>query len=101
MKKLITICLLLTSFNVLAESTVIERCISIADLSEVIMDHRQVGTDITVMYTDDVHPLSELLIKEAYSKPRYETEAYRQKAIKDFKNKWFLLCMEANKGDSK
>ncbi len=34
------------------------------------------------------------LVKEAYKKPVYPSEQSRQKAIRDFENKWYLTCTE-------
>lgn len=35
------------------------------------------------------------IITEAYGHPAYSTQKYQEKAIQDFEDKWYLLCVKA------
>jgi hypothetical protein len=43
-------------------------------------------------HTDD---LGAMLVQDAYQKSSYSTAEYKQKAIRQFENKWFAACLES------
>ena len=65
------------------------------DAAETVMKARQSGMDI-VELTDlvDNNDLYLMLIKHAYDKPLYTTYEYKNNAIIEFKNTFYLACIK-------
>ena len=95
MKKLILAALFLPTLAI-AEDTDFEICQSYSIYAETIMDGRQNGTDMAVLYElvkDD--KVMSTIVMSAYDTSRFTTQDYKTKAISDFKNKWFLACIQS------
>ena len=96
MKKLILAALFLPTLA-LAEKPTFEVCQSYSTYAETVMESRQLGVDMASAYemVKDEKILSTILMS-AYDSPRYSTQDFKDNAISDFKNKWFLYCIQSN-----
>ncbi len=80
-------------------------CPILAETAEVVMMYRQGNTSmrksmklfITKGAGDSWNAITKTIIMDAYSQPRFMGKTYKQNAITDFENKWYLKCLEANK----
>lgn len=76
-------------------------CVSIGELAEGVIGSRYAGVPLSDSMAVANLPefasirsaLREMVI-QAYREPSYETEEYRAKAIRDFRNRWELACYE-------
>ena len=95
MKKLILAALFLPTLA-LAEKPTFEICQSYSTYAETVMEGRQLGVDMASAYemVKDEKLLSTILMS-AYDSPRYSTQVVKDNAISDFKNKWFLACIQS------
>lgn len=95
MKKLILAALFLPALA-LAEKPTFEVCQSYSTYAETVMESRQLGVDMASAYemVKDEKILSTILMS-AYDSPRYSTQDFKDNAISDFKNKWFLACIQS------
>ena len=95
MKKLILAALFLPTLAI-AEDTDFEICQSYSTYAEKVMESRQLGVDMAALYElvkdDKVMPT---IVMSAYDTSRFTTQDYKTKAISDFKNKWFLACIQS------
>lgn len=96
MKKLLAIALTFTAATAFAEvDNNHEHCKSLSGLAESVMAHRQDGTSVvTLMELADL-PVTRLLIEEAYKKPRYSSEQYQRRAVSDFRDEYYIICLKA------
>ncbi len=77
-------------------------CEFTAVISERIMQSRQSNMDMMAVskkmgeigLPESVNDLVQLLIREAWRQPRYSSESYQENAVMDFKNKYYLGCVE-------
>ena len=95
MNKLILAALFLPTLAI-AEETDFEICQSYSTYAEIVMENRQLGVDMASAYelVKDEKLLSTILMS-AYDSPRYSTQVVKDNAISDFKNKWFLACIQS------
>ena len=98
MKKLLLATLLTASFAAQASN----HCNTISVLADKIMEVRQMGADMAKVTeallegkNETVNDTSVRLVIEAYSQPRYMTEAMQLKARVDFKNDQYLKCIKS------
>lgn len=91
---------MLLPVSAIAEPTPHEFCTEIAGLAEVIMEGRQNGTpmhammDVAARGSDPVmNSATETLVIDAFSRPRYGTEQYKQMTISDFADSAYLSCI--------
>tara|TARA_R110000772_G_scaffold61612_1_gene138789 strand:- start:576 stop:890 length:315 start_codon:yes stop_codon:yes gene_type:complete len=95
MNKILTVLALTAtiSFNATAnESTDI--CVTYSDAATAVMTARQANRSVAELYKlVDGNKLMLALIKEAYNKPFYSTETYKQREINTFTNDVFLICI--------
>jgi len=95
MKKLtIAVAIALTiSANVQANS--LETCKTIEGFAEEIMKARQVGVPASEAY-EAVQESSILkpMVRAAYKLSAYNTEEYQEQAVSEFKDDWFIICMD-------
>jgi len=94
MKKLFLILVLLFSVNTQAD----EACEGLSYLAEVVMTQRQANRDVSELYSiakaePDISEIAIALIIDAYDSPLYSTESNKQRAIREFKNDIFILCL--------
>lgn len=69
-------------------------CKQVAGLAESIMESRQENHDITELMAVSDLPLAHDMIIEAYKLNRYSTPKYQQASIRNFKNDWYMGCIE-------
>lgn len=108
MKKLLAAVLLALPFTVQAEDISMQLCKPVHKLSETIMEGRQKGASMVVMLemaeaveSENLKNLAISIVEEAYESNRYVTEEMQRRAIQDFGNDMFMVCMEASKGNGK
>lgn len=101
MKKAITVILIgfvLSTSAIHAEANPVKKCGQITILAEKIMELRQKGVKqrkLVNAFTDvEYGYLIIEIIKSAYTKPRYDSDEYINKAITDFSNDIFGMCLE-------
>lgn len=76
-----------------------ERCSDIAGTAEVYMEFRQIHEmDIKSIY-DSIRATSQYretqlaIVTDLTQVPLYSPDAYKRRAIIDFKDRWFMRCM--------
>ena len=102
MKRLMITLSLALPFSVQADTSVaLEFCKPIHGLAETIMERRQEGVSMVKMLEianpsdgGSIKELSISLVEEAYSSPRYHTPENQQRAVQDFGNEKFKMCMD-------
>ena len=110
MKKLLIALAITLPFSVQAKevSVGLEFCKPIHSLAETIMKQRQDGAPMVEMLeiinssdNEATKPVVITMIEEAYDTPRYHTPENQIRAIQDFGNDTFKICMDAMKEDTK
>ena len=94
MKNLILAALLTLSTSVIAEEVKKTTCEEIEGLSRAIMDARQAGValvDVTKIMKGSV--LAPIVI-DAYSVPLWSVDANKERAVSEFANSIYLICLK-------
>lgn len=85
-------------------SVALEMCKPIHRLAETIMERRQEGTSLVKMLEianssdmEGVKAFAILMVEEAYASTRFHTRENQLRAVQDFGNDNFKLCMELMK----
>jgi len=74
-------------------------CEQFSELAESIMVFRQEGSSIVeAMKIAGENEGIRSIVISAYKKNQYQTDEYRKRAITDFGNEYYLVCVEARKG---
>lgn len=95
MKKIAIALTLLISSSVHAGDY--EFCKKVEGFAEEIMASRQAGVSASDAYrVTEGNQILTPIVKVAYRRPAYDTEQFRQKAIDEFKDEWFVVCMEVD-----
>lgn len=95
MKKVLIIAALLFSATTQAEEVTAETCALVSQIAHKVMEARQ--SNVSMMNALDVmegNALGVMLVKEAYSTPKYTTDSYKQNAINEFSNKYTAMCFK-------
>lgn len=72
------------------------KCESASRLAKTIMEGRLAGVSMSEMMSIAKEGgLSHTMIIEAYDSPRYQTPAMQRRAVEEFRDKWYLLCVKA------
>jgi hypothetical protein len=79
-----------------------DSCENIDKTAENIMTSRQSGVPMVEVVklvnenikSDTLNKFVTEMVKDAYKEPRFSTQDYKKKAILDFRNKWYLFCLE-------
>lgn len=101
MKKVIGVLLFALAFAASAQETETKedwkpKCEKAGVLAKTIMEGRLAGVSMgKMMSLVRSGGLSEMMIIEAYDSPRYETPAVQQRAIEEFRDKWYATCVKA------
>lgn len=103
MKKIILLALVALASVANASKADEEYCGGIYDRAKVIMDYRQKGTPIKIIYDvtnkmkapEEVKEVFKHMINDAYEKPQFQTEKYRKEAAEEFANYYFLQCIKS------
>lgn len=78
-----------------AKSTI---CKLIEENAALIMGNRQLGVSMAAQYEPieqaDEQSIMLKIIEDAYEQPRFSTEEHRTRVITEFRNKYFLLCIQ-------
>lgn len=81
----------------LAAETEAHHCEQMGVIAAKIMESRQVGVPMSnMMKIVSDNDLLKTLTITAYQSPRFRTDAYRQKAITDFRNEVEVLCYNSD-----
>lgn len=71
-------------------------CDTLSSLAKDVMRNRQANIPISeMMKATQGLDIAQLLIRAAYDEPRYGSEKYRQNAITDFENTWYMNCLKS------
>ena len=77
-------------------------CNALSELAESVMQARQAGVDMSDMYqsasegeSEKINNIHRQLVRMAFSIPAYNTPEFKDREIRDFKNKAFATCVEA------
>ena len=93
---LLTVMLMTTANAADKEPTKEELCATVSELAESIMSLRQMGASAQeLMQINGKNSLSRALVLEAFAEPAYSTEAYQEKAAREFRSKTYLECTVA------
>lgn len=98
MKKLVLVLTLAFPLPALAAEPVpmSKYCPKIAELAKEVMVARQNGTPMReMMEIADGEPIMVSMVTEAYGHPAYRTSAVQDRAIQEFENQWYLLCVKS------
>lgn len=110
MKKILLISLLFISFNSYSKEVTASQesnCLNAMAMAEAAMTLRQSGASLSstlernekMITTGDAtieeSSLMKLILRDAYSKPKYTTKEYQKESINEYAAKYYLACMEA------
>ena len=74
-----------------------DKCTVVSKLSYIIMTNRLLGVSLIKTMGATESPVGKLIVKDAYSRPKFTMEPYIENAKVEFANEWMLKCLEANK----
>lgn len=69
-------------------------CAPVAEFAKELMVARQAGVPLAQALTVSTQPTMQALIVSAYRKPRYTTEAYRERTVVEFANETLIACLD-------
>ena len=77
-------------------------CAEVSEIAETIMERRQEGVSMQKMMdiiaygtgSKGATNITETLIMKAYEIPRYRVKDNRERAVQEFKNRWYLACVK-------
>ena len=99
--KILTLALLVSlggTEEIRADETVNQTCDAWALMAENTMRGRQIGVSLgdslNAVKGNVVEDLLRAIILSAWSQPRYDTPAYQQRAISDFRDEQHRLCLQ-------
>ena len=110
MKKILSLCFLIISFNSQAKEVTKDqeaKCLGVMAMAEAAMAVRQNGLPLLKALennekmltngdaTKDEISLMKIILRDAYSKPKYSTKEYQRESINEYSSKYYLACMEA------
>lgn len=73
-----------------------ETCNQWSELAETVMSSRQSGVAMSkMMGLTDGDKTFETMIIEAYDKPRFNGDKFQQRAISDFRDEWYSICVKS------
>jgi len=79
-----------------AKALTLEQCKDVAELAETIMEAKQTGVNpIELMKAVEKAPTGPMMLKDAYAGPFYNTDEYKQQAMRLFRDKWYITCLKA------
>lgn len=104
-KLLLTIVLIATSFTTQSADTSDKYCRDVNQLAENVMFLRQKGVSVvrqmeiieSAKPSKDFKRLMEIMVEEAYTKPKFASEEYKAEAITEFANNWYIQCKQVNR----
>lgn len=95
MKPLIAFALIALSFSATANN---EYCESLHGLAAKIMSVRQDEASMPeLMKIVGDNAVASEIVREAYKQQRYSSEEYQKKAVDQFANEVYMICLEAKK----
>ena len=110
MKKILTLCFLIISFNSSAKEVTKDQeanCLGAMAMAEAAMTLRQSGISLASVLeqnekmittgdaTKEESSLMKLILRDAYSKSKYTTKEHQKESINEYAAKYYLACMEA------
>lgn len=104
-KNLFLILIIFVAGNVTAK-VASDVCKETYDIAEKVMIYRQAGVPMPMQmkFADELKGLNPEtkqtvrdIVQEAYEEPKYSTQAYQDKSVKEFSNSWYLKCYQATK----
>ncbi|AGH31823.1 hypothetical protein SLPG_00029 [Salicola phage CGphi29] len=95
MKRTITALTLALLTTVAAAQTKDEQCQRIAGHAERIMEIRQHGGEMSkAMKANGHNEALKKMVMEAYKKPGYSNDRMQDRAVKEFTNRWTVICYQ-------
>lgn len=111
MKKILGLCLVFLIYSANATANVKddqeEMCLEAMAMAQAAMSVRQDGLplhealqNINQLYRDDgiskrEYDLVKMILRDAYSKPKFSTKEYQNEAVNEYSSKYYLACMES------
>lgn len=104
-KNLFLILIIFVAGNVTAK-VASDVCKETYDIAEKVMIYRQAGVPMPIQmkFADELKGLNSEtkqtvrdIVQEAYEEPKYSTQDYQDKSVKEFSNSWYLKCYKATK----
>lgn len=104
-KNLFLILIIFVAGNVTAK-VASDVCKETYDIAEKVMIYRQAGVPMPIQmkFVDELKGLNSEtkqtvrdIVQEAYEEPKYSTQDYQDKSVKEFSNSWYLKCYKATK----
>jgi len=93
---IIAVCIMSPSANALDKAEKLKYCESISEASVSIMSLRQRGTLLsTIVSGIGYEGVNYDIAFVAYEKPLMDSEKEKEKAIVEFANFWYMVCLEA------
>lgn len=90
MKSLILAIFVLASFGVAAD----DKCQNVADMAKVVMEAHQAGMAMgKTLEILNGGELATMMIKDAYSRPRFRSEDNKLDSVGRFRDEWHLACL--------
>lgn len=90
MKKLISAVFLMVSFGASAN----DKCHHVADMAKVVMEAHQAGMAMgKTLEILNGGELATMMIKDAYSRPRFRSEGNKLDSVGRFRDEWHLACL--------
>jgi hypothetical protein len=73
-----------------------DTCSMVAQLAEVQMQNRQLGIPLdAALGTVANLPIGQVIVIDAWSRPRHRDAAARQQSVDEFRDAWFRRCLSA------
>jgi len=95
MKKLTIAVVLALTISANVQARTIETCKTIEGFAEEIMKARQAGVSASEAYEAvQDSPILTPMVRAAYKLSAYNTEEYQEQAVSEFKDDWFIICMD-------
>lgn len=111
MKKILCMCIgvLFSSANIMAAISAEQeaKCLNAMAIAQATMSVRQKGLpliealqNLDKMYeskeiSQKEYDLAKMILRDAYSKPKFSTKKYQDDSINEYSAKYYLACMEA------
>ncbi|WP_201555790.1 hypothetical protein [Psychrobacter sp. 72-O-c] len=75
-----------------------EFCVDVKGLAEIIMESRLVGVDVVnLMKVAGEDKMQQAMVRDAFSKPSYQTPEHQADATREFGAKYYLDCLKRAK----
>jgi hypothetical protein len=72
-----------------------EACTNVGELAAATMTARQRGIPMSKLYEiNEGNPIGQVIVRDAYATPRFQSPEYVQRAVEDFRDAKFAMCLD-------